>query len=305
MFYQLEDEFVSIGADEISRDILTIGYMSSDELEKKYKDFGFSTQAFEESRKSEMLFSPVLKLYDDYILLKLDIKELDCRIALFVAKNLFLAVSFEKSKTNYRDIFMDIISRAKSSVANEERLISCFLEELMDGHKDLIELLQTELNKLEKTVFDECTDNNFNKKLLKIKNQLLIFRNLYEQIIELCERLCSNENDLFNEQELSCLKSAKSKAYRYRERIDLLRDSVNHIWDSYQAFLDIRLNQSMKTFTLLTTIFFPITIIVGWYGMNFRYMPELEWRYGYIYVIILTISVVAAFYLWFKKRKWL
>lgn len=305
MFYQLEDEFVSIGTDEISKDILTIGYMNCAELEKKYKDFGFSTQAFEESRKGEMLFSPVLKLYDNYILLKLDIKELDCRIALFVAKNLFLAVSFDKNKTNFRDIFMDIISRAKSSVANEERLTACFLEELMDGHKDFIEQLQSELNQLERTIFDECTDNDFNKKLLRIKNQLLIFRSLFEQIIELCERLNGNENELFDEQELSCLKATESKAYRYRERIDLLRDSVNHIWDSYQAYLDIRLNQSMKTFTLLTTIFFPITIIVGWYGMNFRNMPELEWKYGYIYVIALTIAIVAVFFLWFKKRRWL
>lgn len=305
MFYQLEDEFVSISADEISKNILTIGYMRCDELEKKYKDFGFSTQSFEESRKNEMLFSPVLKLYDDYILIKLDIKELDLRAVLFVAKNLFLAITFEKSKANYRDIFMDIISRAKNTKANEERIIACFLEELMDSYKNLIEMLQTELLDLEKTVFDECTDNNFNKKLLDVKHQLLIFRDLYEQITELCERLDGNENELFEKQELICLEAAKSKAQRYRERIDLMRDSVNHIWDSYQAYLDIGLNQSMKTFTLLTTIFFPITIIVGWYGMNFRYMPELEWKYGYAYVIVITIAIVAMFFLWFKKRKWL
>jgi magnesium transporter len=60
----------------------------------------------------------------------------------------------------------------------------------------------------------------------------------------------------------------------------------------------------MKLFTAITSIFFPLTLIVGWYGMNFRYMPEFEWKYGYIFVIALSVSVVTVLTALGKKRKW-
>ena len=60
----------------------------------------------------------------------------------------------------------------------------------------------------------------------------------------------------------------------------------------------------MKKFTVITSVFFPLTIIVGWYGMNFKYMPELNWKYGYVYVIALSIAAVTALILIGKKKKW-
>lgn len=59
----------------------------------------------------------------------------------------------------------------------------------------------------------------------------------------------------------------------------------------------------MKLFTMVTIIFQPLTLIVGWYGMNFKYMPELGWKFGYLYVIVLSIVVVGVILYWFKKRK--
>ena len=64
------------------------------------------------------------------------------------------------------------------------------------------------------------------------------------------------------------------------------------------------MNNTMKVFTIITTIFFPLTIIVGWYGMNFTHMPELTWEYGYIYVIILSVLIVAILGIIGKKKKW-
>jgi magnesium transporter len=59
----------------------------------------------------------------------------------------------------------------------------------------------------------------------------------------------------------------------------------------------------MKVFTVITTIFMPLTLIVGWYGMNFKYMPELNWKYGYLTVIIASILVVSGCIFFFKKKK--
>jgi magnesium transporter len=61
----------------------------------------------------------------------------------------------------------------------------------------------------------------------------------------------------------------------------------------------------MKVFTVFTVVFLPPTLIAGWYGMNFAYMPELRWKYGYVFVICLSVTVIGALLLFFKKKKWI
>ena len=87
--------------------------------------------------------------------------------------------------------------------------------------------------------------------------------------------------------------------------MELLRGSVVHLQDAYQSYIDLKTNHNMQLFTVMTTIFFPLTVIVGWYGMNFEYMPELKWRYGYIFVIVLSVVVVAILAIVGKKKKWI
>jgi magnesium transporter len=69
--------------------------------------------------------------------------------------------------------------------------------------------------------------------------------------------------------------------------------------------MDIQQNRIMALLTIVTSIFLPLTLIAGWYGMNFRYMPELEWEFGYPLVILISILIVVFSLIWFKKKKWL
>ena len=91
---------------------------------------------------------------------------------------------------------------------------------------------------------------------------------------------------------------------RLREDVDSLKNTVEHLQDAYSSYLDAKLNNTMKRFTVITSIFFPMTIIVGWYGMNFESMPEFSWKYGYIYVIALSVIVAGTLAIIGKKRKW-
>ena len=75
--------------------------------------------------------------------------------------------------------------------------------------------------------------------------------------------------------------------------------------DLYKAHIDIKQNRIMTVLTVVTTVFMPLTLIVGWYGMNFKYMPELEWRLGYPIVIVISLIIVAGSLLFFKLKKWL
>ena len=128
--------------------------------------------------------------------------------------------------------------------------------------------------------------------------------NFYEQLLDISSALDEDENSLFESEYLRYLANFSQKVIRLREDTDSLSSTLSHVQDAYSAYLDLQLNRSMKVFTVMTSFFFPLTIIAGWYGMNFVNMPELHWKYGYVYVIALSIAV-SAFLIWLgKKKKW-
>ncbi|MDD4312237.1 MAG: CorA family divalent cation transporter [Eubacteriales bacterium] len=98
-------------------------------------------------------------------------------------------------------------------------------------------------------------------------------------------------------------RTARDKIARLSANAQLLRDRLVQVREAYMAALDDSANRIMKVFTVVTTVFLPLTLIVGWYGMNFKYMPELSSRYGYPVVILRSILVVVISLLFFKKKR--
>ena len=94
----------------------------------------------------------------------------------------------------------------------------------------------------------------------------------------------------------------ENRVNRLREESQLLREYCTQIQTMFQSEIDIRQNRIMKILTLVTTIFFPLSLLVGWYGMNFKGMPELSWEYGYPAVIVVSVFIVLVS-LWICKKK--
>ena len=90
-----------------------------------------------------------------------------------------------------------------------------------------------------------------------------------------------------------------------RDSTKAVGDHTAQIRDIYKAHLDIKQNRIMTILTVVTTIFMPLTLIAGWYGMNFVYMPELKWRYSYYVVFGVSLTILVGGIAWFRKRKWL
>lgn len=94
----------------------------------------------------------------------------------------------------------------------------------------------------------------------------------------------------------------EERIVRLRQESQLLREYCTQIQSMFQSEIDIRQNRIMKILTLVTTIFLPLSLLVGWYGMNFTGMPELSWKYGYPAVIVVSLSIVLIS-LWICKKK--
>ena len=95
------------------------------------------------------------------------------------------------------------------------------------------------------------------------------------------------------------------RVIRLQDTVTGQREYVTQLRDLIQSHLDERQNRIMTVLTVITSIFLPLTLIAGWYGMNFRYMPELEWRWSYPAVLVVSVLIVVFCLIWFRKKKWM
>ena len=124
---------------------------------------------------------------------------------------------------------------------------------------------------------------------------------MYKRQDVACE-LRENENGYFSDEECGLFRLFEERVIRLREESQLLREYCTQIQSLFQSEIDIRQNRIMQILTIVTTIFLPLTLLVGWYGMNFSGMPELHWKYGYPAIILVSVAVVVLS-LWVCKKK--
>ena len=124
----------------------------------------------------------------------------------------------------------------------------------------------------------------------------------YEQIIDMTQELEENENGFFREKKLRYFRLSMNRLDRLRDLSNSLRDHTMQLRDLYHTQLEAKQNRIMTLLTVVTTIFMPLTLITEWYGMNFRYMPELESPMGYPGVIAVSLSIAVGCLIWFKKK---
>lgn len=176
-----------------------------------------------------------------------------------------------------------------------------FLDILISNDLNYLEHFETNINELEDRVLIGDL-KNFNYMIVNMKRQLLILNNYYDQLIEMGLVFEENEEDIFENAYKGLFKIFTNKVSRLNSKVDTLMEYTRHLRDLYQAQADIKQNRTMQTLTIITAVFSPLTLIVGWYGMNFVYMPEITWKYGYVGVILLSIAVIIFCYYMIKKH---
>ena len=184
-----------------------------------------------------------------------------------------------------------------------ERFLYDFLEQIVDDDLALMERYEAELNRIEDEVISGGKGDMV--RVNEIRSDMRVLLVHYEQIIDMTQELEENENGFFSEENLRYIHLFMNLLARRRDFAVSLRDYTMQVRDLHNAQLEVSQNRIMTLLTVVTTIFMPLTLIAGWYGMNFRYMPELEWRFGYPLVIAVSVAVVVFCLILFKKKKWL
>lgn len=290
-------------------DVLTLGLVSVSELEKLAPCMDFSPSTVQECREELRYFRSSVEVYDRYTFgtLKLGAGRAagEDHAAFYLCRNLFLLVSIREEEGGTSSLLGGAMRRFPPAALSFEKAVFAFFDGLIEGDGKRLEDLEFSFSGLEESVLRSKEQEDFTGTLLREKQGLLVLHNYYEQLIDVGEALGEDENELFPEGELRYFKLFTDKVRRLSEGVESLRRQLEHCSAAYQSMLDIRLNHTMKTFTVLSALFLPLTLLTGWYGMNFQYMPELHWRYGYAFVIVLAAIIAVICLKTFKKHRWL
>ncbi len=310
MFYAIESQIREVERDALDPNVLTAGYISADELEELGPLYGFARSTVAACRRANQNFRSGVEVYDHYTFTELRVIDSgnfdakpDC-VALYIMKNLLLVVDVDDRDGSTKQKFFTALRRYAPHLCNMEKLIFAFLDLLVSRDMLFIENTGNAITALEESVFHDEADDSFNISVLQMKKHLLQMHNYYDQILDITDAIEENENDLFDEDDLMYIANLSQKVTRLREDVDSLQSSLVHVQDAYSSYIDAKMNKSMKLLTVVTTIFFPLTIIVGWYGMNFDSMPEFHWKYGYLFVIGLSVVLITVFWIIAHRRKW-
>ena len=181
------------------------------------------------------------------------------------------------------------------------RFFTALTAEDIDG----LERLEAEIETLEDLLLTARKPaDHAEKKIIQIRKRLLRLKRYYEQLGMILGELTEDDAEIFDKETRRQLRFADRHVSHLLDSVFHLREYITQVREAYQAQIEIEQNQVMKVFTVITTVFLPLTLIAGWYGMNFAAIPELEWRYGYLYVILLCVFVCSVCILFFKHKKW-
>lgn len=246
----------------------------------------------------EYLYIIFRGLVDEPVLKEVDTIELD----LFLGQN-FVVTHHSKALKSISGIRKSISENKCTTMAKGAAFLAHgILDKLTDRFLPLSEKLEDEISEIERSVL---TGGDELVRIVDLKGGLQRFRRLVIAQRDLAGRLARAEFDEIPVEAKPFFRDIEEHLGQLTEQIEDLRVDLNAVFDAFHSLSAHRMNEIMKVLTLISTIMLPLTFLVGVYGMNFKNMPEINWRWGYLSVWILMIGIVAGQLTYFRRRDWL
>lgn len=211
----------------------------------------------------------------------------------------------EQDPLNY--IAERIIEEKSVEVETPAQALFAFLDILIREEGENIDNYEETLNAKESDMLEDgvMIPKDFDDYMQSARRELLNMNRYYEQLGDMAQILADAPGSAVDSKARRLFRFLAERADRLLDDARSLREYTSQVYDMYQSRINMRQNKVMQFLTVITTIFMPLTLITGWYGMNFKNMPELGWHYGYIGVVVLSAILFITEYIIFKKKKWM
>ncbi|HUU50437.1 MAG TPA: magnesium/cobalt transporter CorA [Nitrospinota bacterium] len=254
---------------------------------------------------------PKYEDFDDHIFVVLKMLYYDDKsdeikteqVSLIVGSN--FVISFQELEG---DVFHPIRERIRNSKgrirkAGADYLAYALLDAVVDGYFIILEKIGERIEGIEEELVKNPTPETL-KIIHDLKREMIFLRKSVWPLREVISVLERGESSIIHEKTQIYLRDVYDHTIQVIDTVETFRDMVSGMLDIYLSSVSNRLNQVMKVLTMIATIFIPLTFIAGIYGMNFKYMPELEWKSGYFIVLGLMFVIGLSMFIHFKRKKW-
>jgi len=255
---------------------------------------------------------PKTEFYEDYIYVtirtlfyeRLENAVDSDQISIILGNNFIL--SFQEMGT---DLFKKIRHRMERPAGNIRKkgvdyLAYSLLDSIVDNYYLLLEDIGEEIERLEDELIKEPASATL-QSVHELKREMIVLRRSLWPLREITASLQRDESGLIRESTDIYLRDLYDHSIQVIETVETYREMLSGMLDLYISTVSNRMNEVMKVLTTIATIFIPLTFIAGVYGMNFEYMPELKWEWGYPAVMIFMATISAIMLYYFKKKSWL
>ncbi len=248
---------------------------------------------------------------DDYLFIVLKTLHYDDKQDLIATEQLSMVVapnfvlSFQEKEGPLFDHLKERIRADKGRVrkGGTDYLAYCIIDAVVDNYFVLLEQLADKVEVLEEELVTNATPAVLHE-IHKLKTDMIFLRRSVWPLREVINMLASGQSSLVKDSTLPYFRDVYDHTIHVVDTMETFRDIVSGMLDIYLSSVSNRLNEIMKTLTILSSIFIPLTFLVGWYGMNFKRMPELDWQWGYPMVMVVTACVIITMVAFIKRRKW-
>jgi len=225
------------------------------------------------------------------------------QISLIVGAN--FVISFQERQG---DVFEQVRERLRNGRGRirkkgSDYLAYSLIDAIVDSYYNILERLGESIETLQEQLVAEPKRKDL-QIIQHLKRDMLFFRKSVYPLREVVGGLAKSESTLVKEDVLVYVRDVYDHVIQAIDTIETFRDMLSAMMDIYLSSLSNRMNEVMKVLTIIATIFIPMTFLAGVYGMNFKYMPELEWRYAYLFFWIVVSGVLIAMVAYFKRKKW-
>ncbi len=225
------------------------------------------------------------------------------QLSLVVGPNFVL--SFQERPGDMFDPVRERIRKGKGRIRKlgPDYLAYALMDSVVDQYFVVLEKLGERIETLEEELIADPRTSTLHE-IHGLKRETLFLRKSIWPVREVIAGLERAESALIKESTGIFLRDVYDHTIQVVDNVETFRDMLSNMLETYLSSLSNRMNQVMKVLTIIATIFIPLTFIAGVYGMNFKNMPELEWRWGYAFIWIVMIAAGAAMVVYFKRKKW-
>jgi len=249
---------------------------------------------------------PKIEIYENHYFIVINSIRFDDEEIFLRALNLFLGrhfiITVTKQKISELRTLKPILW--EQEISSPDRLLYLLVDLIVDNYFTVGDRIEARIEKLEEDILMHTKKSHLNE-IIGLRSEILWLKKVLGPQKEVINTLNKKDLRLIDDQLQKYFSDIYENAVKISETFETYRDLMGNLREAYQSSIANRANEIMRVFTAITTVFMPLTVITGIYGMNFDDMPELHWKYSYYAVIGLMVTLGLTMFFIFRKKDWI